>query len=56
VASLAEYPLDEFMTEKKTMMMKPFIQSYLEYLQENHPQELDVSISMVESTVFFEKM
>jgi len=37
VASLAEYPLDEFMTEKKTMMMKPFIQSYLEYLQENHP-------------------
>ena len=49
---MAEYPLDEFMTEKKTMIMKPFIELYLEHLQETFPQELEVSISMTESTVF----
>ena len=52
VKMIKSYPTSEHISEKRLAIIKPFIELYLEFLQEKYSKELEISISLSSKTVF----
>ncbi len=48
-----DFPTNSIISQKRISVLRPFIELYLEYLEEMYPKDLEISVSLSNKAVSF---